>query len=88
MENARFFDNGGKTADRYAILFCLPNDAGGFDRFYYSMNAAPQSAIKGICIYGGEYAEGWEPEGQELRWEDAPAEIALYARGMIEACKI
>lgn len=74
------FDNKGKTADRYTVLFggSLLEDSllRARKNFYLGMSDAPTST-QGVSMWG-ECDAAWRPSHERVRWVDLPAHIRKH----------
>lgn len=82
------FDNKGKTADRYTVLFggSLLEESLLEKRkvFYLGMSSAPTNP-QGVSMWG-ECEAAWRPSHQRVRWLDLPEHIRKHvvARATME----
>ena len=69
------FDNKGKTADRYTVLFggSLWSPEMGRNVSYLGMSDAPTHP-QGVSMWG-EIGASWRPSHQKVRWLDLPEHI-------------
>lgn len=69
------FDNKGKTADRYTVMFggSLWAPDMGRNVFYLGMSDAPTHP-QGFSMWG-ECPASWRPHHEQIRWLDLPEHI-------------
>jgi hypothetical protein len=72
------FDNKGKTADRYTVLFggSLWEESMGRKVPYLGMSDSPTSP-QGVSMWG-EVEASWRPSHQRVRWLDLPEHIRQH----------
>lgn len=72
------FDNKGKTADRYTVLFggSLWEENMGRKVPYLGMSDSPTSP-QGVSMWG-EVEASWRPSHQRVRWLDLPEHIRQH----------
>lgn len=73
------YDNGGKTADRYTVLFGFPFWVPNMGRRvpYLSMSAYPTHP-QGISMWGEMPSNNRDALGKHIRWTDLPPEIQKH----------
>lgn len=80
------YDNGGKTVDRYTVLFGAPlwSEDMGRNVPYLAMSGAPTHP-QGFSQWGEMPAHNRQACGKHIKWNDLPENIRAHVKARAES---